>query len=210
MSARQRKDPETRRAELVTAAAALFAERGVAETAVSDIVRAAGVAQGTFYLYFESKDAIVCAVAEALIDDMVRRIETALDDPSHSAVEKLEAMALALVEINDEPYEIELMSIFHQPDNLAFHDTVTRSIIARLMPHLARIIEQGVAEGIFIAEDPERSAWFILGALQGLELGFTGTGEVRAAVGQLRAFVLRGLGYSGTATGTPARDGGAS
>ncbi|MDP2300077.1 MAG: TetR/AcrR family transcriptional regulator [Coriobacteriia bacterium] len=203
MSVRQRKDPEVRRAELVAAAAALFSERGVAATTVSDIVRAAGVAQGTFYLYFDSKDDIVCAVAEMLIDGMVARIESALDDPGRSAVEKLDAMASALVEINDEPYEIELMGIFHRPDNLAFHDSVNRSIVPRLMPHLARIIDQGVAEGSFVAEDPEKSAWFILGALQGLELGFTGTDEVRDAVGQLRAFVLRGLGHSGV----PARGG---
>lgn len=201
MSARQRKDPETRRAELVAAASALFAERGVAETAVSDIVRTAGVAQGTFYLYFDSKDAIVCAVAETLIDGMVARIEAALDEPGLSAVEKLNAMATALIDINDEPYEVELMGIFHRPDNLAFHDSVNRSIVPRLMPHLARIIEQGVAEGVFIAEDPEKSAWFILGALQGLELGFTGTDEVREAVGHLRAFVLRGLGHADAAPG---------
>lgn len=202
MSARQRKDPEVRRAELVSAAATLFAERGVVATAVSDIVRAAGVAQGTFYLYFESKDAIVCAVAEALIDGMVERIEAALADPEHSAIEKLEAMATALLEISDEPYEVELMGIFHRPDNLAFHDSVNRSITPRLMPHLARIIEQGVAEGTFVAEDPVKSAWFVLGALQGLELGFTGTDEVRGAIGQLKAFVLRGIGYDASRAGT--------
>jgi AcrR family transcriptional regulator len=197
VSARQRKDPEVRRAELVAAAAALFSERGVAATAVSDIVRAAGVAQGTFYLYFDSKDAIVCAVAEVLIEGMVGRIEEALSDPSRTAPEKLEAMATALLEINDEPYEVELMSIFHRPDNLAFHDSVNRSIGPRLVPHLARIIEQGVAEGVFVAEDPARTAWFILGGLQGLEMGFTGTDETREAIEQLKAFVLRGLGYTG-------------
>jgi hypothetical protein len=48
-----------------------------------------------------------------------------------------------------------------------------------------------------VAEDPARTAWFILGGLQGLEMGFTGTDETREAIEQLKAFVLRGLGYTG-------------
>ncbi|MRR11490.1 TetR/AcrR family transcriptional regulator [bacterium] len=197
MSARQRKDPEVRRAELVAAAAALFAERGVSDTAVSDIVKAAGVAQGTFYLYFESKDDVICAVVEELIEGMVGHIEEALADPNRRAVDKLEAMAAALLEINDEPYEVELMAIFHRPDNMPIHDQVMRSLVPRLMPHLAAIIRQGVDEGVFISEDAETSAWFILGALQGLEAGFTAVDETRTAVDRLRAFVLRGLGCAG-------------
>ena len=196
MSARQHKEPGVRRAELVAAAARLFAEQGVGDTAVSDIVRAAGVAQGTFYLYFDSKDAIVCAVAEELIGGMVARIEEVLAESGRSAVEKLEAMALALLEITDESYEIELMAVFHRPDNLAIHDRVNRSVGPRLMPHLAGIIEQGVAEGVFVAEDPEATAWFVFGALQGMEAGFTDVERSREAVAQLRTFVLRALGYA--------------
>ncbi len=195
----QRKQPEVRRAELVAAASRLFAERGVDDTAVSDIVGAAGVAQGTFYLYFETKDAIICAVVEALIDGVVQRIEEALGDPGLPAIEKLDAMAEALLEISDEPYEVELMAIFHRADNLAVHDRVVRSLGERITPHLARIIEQGTAEGIFVPQEPVAAAWFVFGALHGLETGFTGVEESRDAIGQLRAFVLRGLGYTGSA-----------
>lgn len=195
MSARERKEPQVRRAELVAAATELFAEHGVADTAVSDIVKAAGVAQGTFYLYFDSKDAIVCAVVEHLIDGMVQRIQSRLGDPAGSALEKLESMAAALLEVSDEPYEIELMAIFHRPDNRAIHDRVAREIVPRLMPYLSAIIRQGVDEGVFISEDPETTSWFILGALQGMEEGFTEVDRTREAIDRLKAFVLRGLGY---------------
>ena len=69
-------DRTARRAELTSAAARVFAERGVANTAVSDIVKAAGVAQGTFYLYFDSKDDVVLAVVEQIGDDMLAAIES--------------------------------------------------------------------------------------------------------------------------------------
>jgi AcrR family transcriptional regulator len=195
---RERKQPEVRRAELVAAAATLFAERGVTDTAVSDIVHSADVAQGTFYLYFESKDAIICAVVEALIHGVAGRIEEALSDTGLSPIEKLDAMVEALLEISDEPYEVELMAIFHRPDNLPIHDRVVRSLGERMTPHLTRIIEQGVAEGVFEAEEPTAAAWFVFGALHGLETGFSGVEETRAAIAQLRSFVLRGLGYRST------------
>ena len=46
---------ETTRKELLGAALEIFGERGYATTTISDIVRAAGVTQGTFYLYFTNK-----------------------------------------------------------------------------------------------------------------------------------------------------------
>lgn len=192
---RQRKEPEVRRAELVRAAATLFAERGVSDTAVSDIVKAVGVAQGTFYLYFESKDAIVCAVVEAFVDDMIAYIGGSLSDSQSSAIEKVDAIVTALLEMHDEPYEVELMNVLHRPENREIHDRLMHGMGLRLLPHITAILEQGVAEGTFVAEDPDKTAWFIIGALRGLETGFSDVDETREAIEQLKTFVLRALGY---------------
>ena len=74
-------DREARRAALVSVAAAVFAQRGVANTAVSDIVKAAGVAQGTFSLYFDAKEdavlAVVARVADAIVESTAARIAAA-------------------------------------------------------------------------------------------------------------------------------------
>src|SRR3954471_13941899 len=53
-----------RRAQLLTAARAVFAKKGYDEATVSEIVGRAGVAQGTFYLYFPGKEALAGAFAE--------------------------------------------------------------------------------------------------------------------------------------------------
>ena len=53
-----------RKQQLLDRAAELFAERGYAETRVIDIVRAAGVAKGLFYWYFENKEALFKELAE--------------------------------------------------------------------------------------------------------------------------------------------------
>lgn len=85
------KGSTTRRAALVAAAAALFAEKGYEHTTVSDIVARAGVAQGTFYLYFPSKETALCAVADDLVDRVVR----AAGDASLATDSPLERILLA-------------------------------------------------------------------------------------------------------------------
>ena len=55
-----------RKQQLLDRAAELFAERGYAETRVIDIVRAAGVAKGLFYWYFENKEALFKELAESI------------------------------------------------------------------------------------------------------------------------------------------------
>lgn len=76
---------EARRSELVEIALALWSERGFDQTSVAAIAREAGVAKGTFYLYFESKDALLLEVLRrnSLIPDVLRLIE----DLQHKSLE---------------------------------------------------------------------------------------------------------------------------
>jgi AcrR family transcriptional regulator len=71
---------EARREQIVVAAANCFASRGYYQTTVSDLIDAAGISRGTFYLYFESKEAIF----HDLLDDFVKRLcnEITVVDPA--------------------------------------------------------------------------------------------------------------------------------
>ena len=71
-SRRERKKQENR-AQLLAAARAVFAEMGFGAASVRDIVRRTDLATGTFYNYFEDKDAIFEAVVRQLTDELVRR-----------------------------------------------------------------------------------------------------------------------------------------
>lgn len=57
--------------KLIEAAIAIFTEKGLEKTKISDIVKHAGVAQGTFYLYFPSKLAIMPAIAEEVVKEIL-------------------------------------------------------------------------------------------------------------------------------------------
>jgi AcrR family transcriptional regulator len=62
---------QARKAALLDAAARVFERRGFLDTRVADIVAEAKVAQGTFYTYFDSKDAIFQAVATRVVGEML-------------------------------------------------------------------------------------------------------------------------------------------
>ena len=186
-------DREARRAELVSAAGAVFAQRGVTNTAVSDIVRAAGVAQGTFYLYFGTKDDAVLAVvermADAILDSAAARIGT-----GHSAIDKLLILRDALSDVAAEPDAAELIDLMHRPENRVLHDRFAEDMTPRLVPLVESIVEQGVAEGAFSVDDTRAAAWFVLAGLQSVELAHTPVPDMPAALAEATRLALRALG----------------
>ncbi len=188
---------ERRRQALLDAALAVFAEKGVATASVDDIVRAAGAAKGTFYLYFDSKDAIVNAVAEGMIEGVGDHMDAAVDQPGLSAVERLLSLGNAMLQIGIGPAERDLIEVFHRPQNRAIHDAMTERILARLAPVITRVIAAGVDSGEFRRQDPARAATYVLGAFSSLHDAIAGPDDVPPALSELNTFVLRGLGYEG-------------
>jgi AcrR family transcriptional regulator len=78
-------DPRERRSQILTVAADLFGERGYHATSISDIIRAAGIARGTFYLYFDNKRAIFEELVDLLLERLhraIRLVETGPGAPS--------------------------------------------------------------------------------------------------------------------------------
>jgi AcrR family transcriptional regulator len=191
-------DREARRTDLVTAAAATFAERGLANTAVSDIVKAAGVAQGTFYLYFDSKDDVVLAVAERIADGMLERIERAVAAPERSAVQKLLALRDVFSDAGTLAQTTDLVENLHLPGNRAIHDRLSDHLTPRLAMTVERIVRQGIAEGAFDVADLHAAAWFVLGGLRSVELSGVAPAEMPAALATVTALTLRALGCDGT------------
>lgn len=189
-------DRTARRAEIVSAAAAAFTEQGVACTTVSDIVKAAGVAQGTFYLYFASKDDVVLAVAELFGDALVGRIEGAVAAPDSSAVDKLLALGAILSESTTYADASELIDIMHLPGNRAIHDRLAEHLMPRLVAIVEGIVAQGVAEGVFAVPDVAAAAWFVLGGLRSAELSGVPIAGLPTALAQATALALRALGHA--------------
>src|SRR5271165_5308788 len=73
------------RAQLVSAAHALFARQAVESVTVDEVVKEAGVAKGTFYTHFDDLQALTTAVADELIqsiDDLLQPGRLSLSEPA--------------------------------------------------------------------------------------------------------------------------------
>lgn len=90
------KPAEQRRDDLLNAAKRLFLERGFADTSVDQITKAAGVAKGTYYLYFTTKEDVRDALAERAASQQLASIDRAVaaapDRPIEAWVEAYMAL----------------------------------------------------------------------------------------------------------------------
>ncbi len=197
MSPRPRVDRAIKRAELAAAAATVFSERGVAGTAVSDIVRAAGVAQGTFYLYFDSKDDVVLAVAEQFVAEVGTAVAAAVTGAEAPAPDRLRSLVAALGGLATNSTNQAMAELLHRPENSALHDRLTEPLAEWLFALVHEIVDQGVAEGSMHVPDAGAAAWFVLGGLQSVERSGTPMAELPGALDGALELALRALGVRG-------------
>jgi len=144
--------------KLLDASAKEFGEKGFHDASVSSITRRAGVALGSFYTYFDSKDAIF----RALVADMsenVRIAARAAIDEDMQALDIERAALRAFLEFASEHKEIYRIideAEFVDPESYRAHyETMAARIGARL--------DAGVAQGQYRADLGEVEAWAIMG-----------------------------------------------
>ncbi|OPY30575.1 MAG: transcriptional regulator BetI [Methanocella sp. PtaU1.Bin125] len=161
------KTPEIRKGELIEAAEVLFREQGYKQTSVNDIVKKVGVAQGTFYYYFKSKDDILNAVIEHYIDVYRRSLERLLSDESMSACRKIEIIANTALAMHK--YDQNLFEFIHTEENLVTHQRYILKSFDIVIPLITRIVEQGKEAGIFDVAYPRESVEMLVYAFGYLE-----------------------------------------
>jgi AcrR family transcriptional regulator len=191
-------DRSAKRAELAAVAAGVFIERGVARTAVSDIVSAAGIAQGTFYLYFDSKDDMVVAVADRFVSEIGVVLEASVAGPGAAAPARLRSLVTTLSALAASPSNLAMAEFLHRRENQALHDRLTEPLAERLFVLVESIVAQGAAEGSMVVTEAGPAAWFVLGGLQSVERAGTPMADMPAALGKALALALRALSVDET------------
>jgi len=79
------KEHDERRNEILDAAQALFYSKGYDQTSIQDIINAVGIAKGTSYHYFSSKDALLNELVERMLHESIRLIEPIVADAELNA-----------------------------------------------------------------------------------------------------------------------------
>ena len=153
-----RRGTETRQ-RLLDAAEHVFAQLGYPEASIVKITEAAGVAQGTFYLYFSSKK----EVFDELVRDLNRRVRYAMKEASSQGGKRLEAELLGFEAYfrftQEHPglYGIIRQAAIVSPEMLRYHyDKLSEGYIEGLR----EAMERGETGEL----DPEVTAWALMAA----------------------------------------------
>lgn len=162
------KDPQERKAQFVAIAEEMFVKFGYDETSVSDIVKKAGVAQGTFYYHFKSKDEIRDAIIEKYIGEVKQLLDGILASDM-TALEKMSAISYSFQQWGRE--KGKLTDHIHDEKNEVLHNRMSARVLGYMVPAYASIVEQGNKEEVFDCADPELAAKAIMGITEAIFQG---------------------------------------
>lgn len=193
----RRRDPG-KGVALLEAAARLFAGHGYHGTTVRQIAAAAGLATGTFYLYYPTKEAVMLALIARLEEEVMSAI---LDRRTHqgSVIDKLAASMTAVLAVFARNENLARISLVTAPGlNPVFDDR-----LAGLHTHFAGLVERDLEEAVTADLIPHGDAEVMSRALIGsLYEVITGwlrdrrPSDLGAAIPVLINYNLRGIGAS--------------
>ena len=147
------KKGERRKRELLEIAYRLFLSKGYENTSVDDIIDEAGIAKGTYYYYFESKEQTLEEVIGMMIEKETEAAEAVLDSP----LPVPQKMVGVIASIQPAPEEKPIEGALMRPENIVMHQKIKRKLVEKVVPLLSRVVEEGVEQGIFACDNiPER------------------------------------------------------
>jgi AcrR family transcriptional regulator len=166
-------DRAPKRQLLIESAAEVFATQGFASTRVADIAQRAGVAKGTVYEYFSSKEELFFAVFEWINQQIRRRVDRVLEDDGDPR-DRLITLLRTSAEIVAEHRELFSMNVdfWAASRGSAFEDrfaTTCRSQYQEYRRLAAEVIRRGQRDGTFRSQlDADSVATLVVSALDGL------------------------------------------
>ncbi|MGG2092263.1 TetR/AcrR family transcriptional regulator [Bacillus sp. S13(2024)] len=159
------KEYEDRRNEILDTAERLFVSKGYMKTTVNDILREIGIAKGTLYHYFKSKEEVMDAIILRIVNTDVASAKKIASNPNIPVIDKLFQILMAQMPKAGENKE-KMIEQFHQPNNAEMHQKSLVQAIVHLTPVLTEVIEQGIKEGVFVTVYPRETIEFLIASAQ--------------------------------------------
>ena len=153
------KEAEERKKEILDAAEELFTVKGYDNTSTTEILERVGIARGTMYYHFKSKEEILDALIDRIIQGIVCNIKSALSCQAAAPQKIISFIGAARV---GSAIGKEITDQAHKPQNALMHQKIMNSLLAVLTPIAAGIIRDGINEGSFFTDYPEETAEMLL------------------------------------------------
>jgi TetR/AcrR family fatty acid metabolism transcriptional regulator len=187
--------PKNNRSAILNAALTIFVTRGYHDTKVSEIATQAGVAEGTLYNYFVSKEELLLALFDekwgGMVDDIKRKISR-IDDPN----DKLKTIFTTIVKLFKKDRELAEIFLVDVKQSSIFLNSYTVNRVVEFIDMIEEVLKEGKRKGVYRKDlDTKVAKMVIFGAAQGIMLGWV-LNESNAVQSKSFAFSLprAGLG----------------
>jgi TetR/AcrR family transcriptional regulator, fatty acid metabolism regulator protein len=186
-----------KRERILRAAVKVFAKSGFFAARVSEVAKAAGVADGTIYLYFKSKDELLVSLFEDRVERLLFYMREELPKLEGAPARLRRVIELQLGLLEGERDLAEVITVILRQSTKLLKEYAAPKFMAYL-DAIARVVAEGQKAGDFRDDvPPHLVARATFGALDGIALtwalGKAEQGALRRAAGQLADVMLRGL-----------------
>ena len=199
MAEEKKKRTGEKRERILQAAIRVFAEKGFYATRVSEIAKAAGVADGTIYLYFENKDDVLVSIFRDRIGQLLEILEKVVnsDRSIEDRVRKIMELQLGLLEEQRDLAEVITVNLRQSSSLLKEY---AAPLFTRYLELIANMIADGQKDGAFRDDiNPRVAARALWGGLDGIALTWALSDKtpkptkLRKAATQYASIFLEGL-----------------
>ena len=146
-----------KRTAILDAATAVFARRGFFGAQVADVARAAGVAAGTVYLYFRSKDEILTSIFDRTMQEAIASGKTALADVV-DPVDRLRRIARMHLARLGRDRNLAIVFQVELRQTTKFMERFSTTGLREYLSMIQRTIEEGQVRGAFRESLDSRTA----------------------------------------------------
>ena len=158
------KEYDERKKEILDTAERLFRIKGYDKCTIMDIIKEVGIAKGTFYHYFKSKEEVLDAIVLRYVDIVRNNAEEILLIENINPVEKLMRAFMAMQVTNQ--IDKDLLDNMHRVENALLHQKALNQLVTTMTPILVKVIEEGIEEKVWSCKYPlEYMQIFIVASL---------------------------------------------
>lgn len=151
------KEAEERKNEILDVAGRLFGEQGYDATSTNDILKEIGIARGTLYYHFKSKEEILDAMIDRMTEQILEKAKSIVKQTEIPVLQRFTMMMLAL-NISDGSFGHEILEQVHKPQNALMHQKIQEKLLFEVTPLIATLITEGISQGICQTDYPEEVA----------------------------------------------------
>jgi len=191
-SVQPRVSQSSKRERIIEAGLKLFANESYQAVTMDRVAEAAGVAKGTLYLYFQSKEDLYLGILTDGMESMARNYQASVDPQADVKIRLRRAITLS-IEFYDQRRDLLRLMMTEEPRMPEARNRLREEWRDRGVRFFNSLIEEGVQNGAFRAVDTRLATFAILGSIRSVMLFYGVQRPVDQIGDELGEMVVRGL-----------------